>query len=93
MPKEISKCPRRRDGERIARPRWRHRFPAFRRKTLFGETPNTTREDAYAPRIPWRRAFELEVSCGSTSCLRWKDDHWSFVPDALPRAIEAEGLP
>jgi hypothetical protein len=25
-------------------------FPASRRKTLFGETPNTTREDAYAPR-------------------------------------------
>jgi IS30 family transposase len=25
-------------------------FPASRRKTLFGETPNTTRGDAYAPR-------------------------------------------
>ena len=26
-------------------------FPASRRKTLFGETPNTTRGDAYAPQI------------------------------------------
>ena len=34
-------------GERT---RPRVHFPASRRKTLFGETPNTTREDAYAPR-------------------------------------------
>ena len=28
---------------------------AFRRKTLFGETPNATREDAYAPQTLRRR--------------------------------------
>jgi hypothetical protein len=33
---------------------WEHtrprvQFPASRRKNLFGETPNTTRGDAYAP--------------------------------------------
>ena len=33
-------------GERT---RPRVQFPASRRKTLFGETPNTTRGDAYAP--------------------------------------------
>jgi len=43
--------------------------------------------------LPLRRAFELEVSCGSTTCLRWKDDHWSIVPDALHTAIEAEVRP
>jgi hypothetical protein len=41
-----------RSGERT---RPRARFPASRRKTLFGETPNTTREDAYAPRTLRRR--------------------------------------
>ena len=35
-------------GERT---RPRVHFPASRRKTLFGETPNTTRGDAYAPQI------------------------------------------
>jgi hypothetical protein len=38
-----------RDGSE-ERTRPRVQFPASRRKTLFGETPNTTREDAYAPR-------------------------------------------
>jgi hypothetical protein len=41
-----------RSGERT-RPRLQ--FPASRRKTLFSETPNTTREDAYAPRTLRRR--------------------------------------
>jgi alpha-ribazole phosphatase len=40
--------------------------------------------------LPLRRAFELEVSCGSTTCLRWKDDDWSVVPNAL---LEAEVRP
>jgi broad specificity phosphatase PhoE len=41
--------------------------------------------------LPLRRAFELEVPYGSTTCLRCKDDHWSVVPDALDAAIpEAE---
>jgi hypothetical protein len=41
-------------------------FPASRRKTLFGETPNTTRGDAYAPQprasAIWKflSAFALE---------------------------------
>jgi hypothetical protein len=35
-----------RSGERT---RPRVQFPASRRKTLFGETPNNTRGDAYAP--------------------------------------------
>jgi alpha-ribazole phosphatase len=43
--------------------------------------------------LPLRRAFELEVSWGSTACLRWKDDHWSVVPDARHAAIEAEVRP
>jgi hypothetical protein len=41
-------------------------FPASRRKTLFGETPNTTRGDAYAPRNLRRcctnRARDIVVS-------------------------------
>jgi hypothetical protein len=36
-------------------------FPASRRKTLFGETPNTTCGDAYAPQI-LRRATMVEIS-------------------------------
>jgi broad specificity phosphatase PhoE len=43
--------------------------------------------------LPLRRAFELEVSCGSTTCLRWKDDDWRAVPDAFPRSIELEVRP
>ena len=49
MPEEISKWPRRGSGERT---RPRVQFPASRRKTLFGETPNNTRGDAYAPQTP-----------------------------------------
>jgi hypothetical protein len=38
---------------------WEHtrprvQFPASRRKNLFGETPNTTRGDAYAPQTSRR---------------------------------------
>lgn len=43
--------------------------------------------------LPLRRAFELEVTCGSTICLRWKDDDWRVVPDAFPRPIELEVQP
>ena len=42
---------------------------------------------------PLRRAFELEVSCGSTTCLRWKDNQWGVVPHALHVAIEVEVRP
>jgi hypothetical protein len=41
-----------RGGTRLTASRPRVQFPASRRKTLFGETPNTTREDAYAPQTP-----------------------------------------
>ena len=37
---------------RSARVPQRVQFPASRRKTLFGETPNNTRGDAYAPQTP-----------------------------------------
>jgi hypothetical protein len=49
-------------------------FPAARRKTLFGETPNTTRGGAYAPQTypeavalqrAWRiRAFPMATGSG-----------------------------
>jgi hypothetical protein len=39
-------------------------FPASRRKTLFGETPNTTREDVYAPQT--YRLFQPFLS----KCIR-----------------------
>ena len=45
------------------------------------------------PDLPLRRAFELKVPCNGTTCLRWKDDHWSVMPDALPLAIEVEVRP
>ncbi len=32
--------------------------------------------------LPLRRAFELYVPCGSTTCLRCKDALWSVVPNA-----------
>ena len=32
--------------------------------------------------LPLRRAFEFEVPCGSTTCLRCKDYRWSVVRDA-----------
>jgi hypothetical protein len=46
-------------GERT---RPRVQFPASRRKTLFGETPNTTRGDAYAPRTCPNRGLSLRFS-------------------------------
>ena len=43
------------------------RFPASRRKTLFGETPNTTREDAYAPQtLRRRRQWEASLRTALT---------------------------
>ncbi|MGA7394965.1 MAG: hypothetical protein WCC08_22945 [Terrimicrobiaceae bacterium] len=44
------------------------------------------------PHAIWR-GFEPEVSCGSPTGLRWKDDNWNVVPDALHRAIEVEVPP
>ena len=49
MPGEISETPRRARRGSGERTRPRVQFPASRRKTLFGEAPNTTRRDAYAP--------------------------------------------
>ncbi len=43
--------------------------------------------------LPLRKAFELEVSWGSTICLRWKDDDWRVVPDAFPWPVELEVRP
>jgi hypothetical protein len=55
-------------GERT---RPRVKFPASRGKTLFGETPNSTRGDAYAPRTyrkPWPqcrfRKSSLRIALG-----------------------------
>ena len=42
------------EGRRGPLPLLRVQFPASRRKTLFGETSNTRREDAYAPQTPRR---------------------------------------
>ena len=44
---KFRKWPQMRESEERTRPRVQ--FPASRRKTVFGETPNTTRGDAYAP--------------------------------------------
>ncbi|MGA7882020.1 MAG: hypothetical protein WCD63_14245, partial [Terrimicrobiaceae bacterium] len=57
---EASAGERTRGGEKGPLPLLRVPFPASRRKTLFGETPNTTRGDAYAPRS-LRRAIILEI--------------------------------
>jgi hypothetical protein len=49
-------------GERT---RPRVQFPASRQETLFGETPNTTREDAYAPQtLPTFRKLSYENRSG-----------------------------
>ena len=42
------------EGGGTPSPLLRVQLPASRRKPLFGETPNTTREDAYAPQTPCR---------------------------------------
>ena len=69
MPKEISKWPRLARGWAGERTRPRVQFPASRRKTLFGETPNTTREDAYAPQTLGAAAIS-EIYFGISSRIR-----------------------
>ena len=54
MPEDIFKWLGRRESGERTRPR-PAAAGASRRKTVFGETPNTTREDAYAPQKDRRR--------------------------------------
>ena len=57
-------------GERT---RPRVQFPASRRKTLVGETPNTTRGDAYAPGTTRNRGLSVrlsEITCESCANRR-----------------------
>ena len=66
-------------------------FPASRRKTLFGETPNTTRGDAYAPQTYPNRGLSVrfsEMIC--EGCSRSFGKFEAVLPVCGERSVRAK---
>jgi hypothetical protein len=69
----------------------RAQFPTSRRKPVFGETPNTTRGDAYAPQTHRRRQHFGKLNF--TASPPFPPDRALRSPAGSPRALDRAAAP